>query len=271
MEKDESLLRLKQLLQRIENHDHAMVQFQQAKDALRIAEGKFPSKLSQFDNEHKASYIASKIGPEPTKPSKKLKWALPVYIVKNSQYNRSHKEYEKLLPLAEDSYREAYYEKRKELAQQDTIDQASTIKRCKEELAKAEDICTVTKTWLDEDDLLTDKLKTKEIVCSLIGYFNDGRADTLKEAINMWHDEKRKDEEAARAEAHRKKMMELEEERVRAAQAAEEYAQMQYEEAREANEYARQAAADAQDAAERAKEIEFRIDQMEWERDYPDN
>ena len=105
--------------------------------------------------------------------------------------------------------------------------------------------------------MLSGKLKRKEIVITLLEYFADHRADSLKEAINLWYDEKRKDEEEAKAEAHRQEMKALEEEKVRAAQAAEEYAKMKYEEARDAAEYARQAAEDAQEAADAAQRMEW--------------
>ncbi len=88
-------------------------------------------------------------------------------------------------------------------------------------------------------------------------YFEDHRADTLKEAINLWYDEKRKDEEEAKAEAHRQEMKALEEKRVRAAQAAEEYAYMQYMAALDTAESARQTADRAQIAADAAQRIEW--------------
>lgn len=80
--------------------------------------------------------------------------------------------------------------------------------------------------------------------------------ETVKRAINLWHDEEHKDEEEARAEKHRQEMLALEEERVRAVQEAKEYARMQYEKARDAAEYARQAAEDARKAADTTQRME---------------
>ena len=75
---------------------------------------------------------------------------------------------------------------------------------------------------LAEDSTVNQKFKEAEIVQQLIEFFEEGRVESLKEAINLWYDEKRKDEEEERAEAHRQELLELEAERVRAAQAAEE-------------------------------------------------
>ncbi len=50
-----------------------------------------------------------------------------------------------------------------------------------------------------------------------------------------WYNEKRKDAEEAKAEAHRQEMKALEEERVRAAKSAEDYAMLQYLESLDTN------------------------------------
>ena len=55
------------------------------------------------------------------------------------------------------------------------------------------------------NDLLSNKLKEKEIIEQLIEYFADRRVDTLKEAVNLWYDEKHRKEEAEiEAEQRRK-------------------------------------------------------------------
>ena len=96
-------------------------------------------------------------------------------------------------------------------------------------------------------------IKRIPIIEKLIRYFEDKRVDTLKEAVNLFYDEKRKDEEQAREEEHRKQMRELEEERVRAAQSAEDYARMQYDEACNAAEYSRRAAEIAEEMQNQQK------------------
>lgn len=100
----------------------------------------------------------------------------------------------------------------------------------KDKKTKAEAECDAAKSALDNNDLLSDRLKKSDAVDAMISYFQDQRADTLKEAINLYHEE-----------LHRQEL--------------EKYAQMQLKLTEEAKEYARQAAECASEAAESASEV----------------
>jgi hypothetical protein len=239
MEKIEALNRLNALLQKIDNYERASANLQEAMNNLSRAKNNYPARLAAFDAEHKPRFLADMLGEEPIRPHGAIKLAVPIYLAKMAKYKKACEAYRKKLPPADAAYREKYAGERESLAEQDTIEQQKAIAENEAALETAEKIYTESKTALEQDDLLSAKLKTKDIVSCLIDYLNDRRADTLKEAINLWFDEKRKDEEAAKAEAHRKEMIALEEERVRAAQAAEDYARQAAENAREAAEAAR--------------------------------
>ena len=217
----------------------------------------YPSKLKKFDDEHKDAFITGRIGPKPIKPSGVIKLAIPVYLVKKSKYETAIANYDRMYPLAEATYREKYASERAQLAEEDKNEKQQAISSQETTVAVIQKKYETAKAAFEDNDLLSDRLKSKDIVSQLIEFFEDHRADTLKEAINLWYDEKRKDEEEAKAEAYRQEMLELEEERVRAAQSAEEYARMQYEEARDAAEYARQAADDEKEAADAARRMEW--------------
>lgn len=246
MEKKEALERLKALDSIICEYETTKANLDRAKTKLGNATNSYPSKLNAFDNATKESFIAERIGNKPVKPTGPIKLAVPVYLVKKSNYEKALHDYEEMRSQAENDYMESYSETRAKLEAEDKAGYQNAVEKAREALSIAQKAFDYAKDKLATDDLISDKLKNKETVWTLIEYFKDQRADTLKEAVNLWYDEKRKDEEEARAEEHRREMRALEEEKVRAAQAAEEYARMQYEESLNAAEAARQAADTAQ-------------------------
>jgi hypothetical protein len=256
MDKIETVESLKTLLQTIEAMDTAAQKKDSARKEKVNLKFNYPSKLDAFDRSHKSAFIISRIGKPPVKPHGIIKLAVPVYFAKKRQYEKDSVAYRKAFMDAEKSYEEFYYIQREDLSKQDVVEKEEKIKAKEVELSEVENAYAEAKQAVEQNDLLSEKLKTKDTVKALIGYFDDHRVDTLKEAINLWFDEKRKDEEEARAEAHRQEMKALEEERVRAAKAAEDYARQQYEEASNAAMYAQEAAEKAQEAVDIAQRVE---------------
>lgn len=238
MNANESVVALKHFLSLIEEESAAQREYALAREHLKNVTDFYATKLGAFDEANKPGFIAEKLGEEPVAPHGLIKLAVPVYLSKKKKYNEAKAFYDRAYPLAEAAYREKFNDERAALAAEDKVEQAEAIE-------KAQAIVDTTKKKYDlavqalaEDSTVNQKFKEAEIVQQLIEFFEEGRVESLKEAINLWYDEKRKDEEEERAEAHRQELLELEAERVRAAQAAEEYA--------------RQAAADAREAAEMA-------------------
>lgn len=252
----ELLSKLHTLLKTINEYNLASQKMVKAEKNL-MASTLHSSRLRDFDSIHMEQFIEEKIGPPPTEPNGLIKLLIPVYLIQKSQYDSAHATYDKIRPLAESAYREAFYSEREALRIQDEEEENTKLKEARKALDAAEAKVKEIKQKLDSDSTINSSLKKKEIIEKLILYLEEGRAESLKEAINLFYDEKRKDEEALKTEKHRKEMLALEEEKVRAAQAAEEYQRMQYEEAQQAAVYAQQAAFAAQDAAEQAKNNHF--------------
>lgn len=252
MDKQQLINNLNDLLSEIEKMEVLQNSERIAADNCSEVRNHYPFKKDAFDKEHKDSFILEKIGAEPVKPHGIIKIIVPMYIIQKNRYRVQVQNYDKLYKLAEQLYYETFSDELTELERTDKEEQAEAISKAerhhKECMDKLETCCENIK----QNTLLDDSIKSKEIVTKLIDYLKIGRADNLKEAINLYFDERRKDEEEKRAELHRYEMIELEKERVRAAQAAEMYQQMQYEESQRAADEAERAAEYARQAAEKA-------------------
>jgi len=249
----ELILKLKDLLVLIEEYDTAKAEKDSAEQALQSS-SLMPTNLSNFDAAHLEAFIEEKIGPRPEEPGGFIRILVPIYLIQKGRFNAAYAAYEKLRPLAEAAYRETFQSERERLQALDETEKAKKIQAAEEYFSVAKSNLKAAQTRLNEDSTLSSSLKQRDIVTQLISFLEEGRADDLKEAVNLYYDEKRKDEEAEKAEAYRQEMKALEEEKVRAAQAAEEYQRMQYEEAQQAVFYAKQAADAAQDAAYAAQD-----------------
>ena len=238
MNTNDSINALKHLLTLIMDENATMRDYALAKEHLKNATDFYATKLGAFDDANKPGFIAEKIGKEPVAPHSLIKLALPVYLSKKKKYIEAKEFYDRAYPLAEAAYRERFNNERTALAAEDKVEQAKAIAIAQISVDSAKEKYDLAVQALADDRTLNQKFKELGIVKQLIEFFEDGRVESLKEAINLWYDEKRKDEEEERAEEHRQELLELEQERVRAAQAAEEYA--------------RKAAADARESVEMA-------------------
>ena len=213
--------------------------------------------LENYDKNHLEEYIKEKIGEKPIEPDGPIKLLLPVYLIQKAQYDAAIANYIKMRPLAEASYREEFHKKRDELRIMDNEEEEQRLTEGKKRLEVAEERLVCAKEKVSSNTTVSGSLKQKQIIDCLISYLEEGRADNLKEAVNLFYDEKRKDEEAKKAEAHRQEMLALEEEKVRAAQAAEKYQRLQYEAAQDAAYYAQQAAEEAREAADTVESMQY--------------
>ena len=121
MEREESIERLKLLLQKIDDYDNAKEALRNKEKSLHQVVYNYPSKLVAFDKKNKPGFIEEKIGTAPIKPHGAIKLVLPVYFAKKAKYEKAYAEYHKLLPLAEAAYREEFAEERNALIEQDKI------------------------------------------------------------------------------------------------------------------------------------------------------
>lgn len=260
MERDEAISLLTELLKDMEIMREKNLALEQATLKRQNFLINFQTKLDVFDAAHKDIYISEKIGPEPVRPKGLLKLALPVYLVKKSQFEKALTEYRKQYTLAEKAYCFDYQSTRAELqiaAEQETKDAVAAVDA---EYQRAHQAYKDVASRVSGNTIISEKYKNSEILSAIIDYLRDGRADTLKEAINLWHDEDRKRIEMEREEEHRSEMLRLERERLMAAQEAAEYQRMAY--------YAAQAASEsAKEAADEAHHLSYDISYATWDDD----
>ncbi len=229
MNRKTGISRIKQLLSAVEEYDRAREAYGPAKEERDRAGKARPSHLKSFDEEHKEAFLEKELGKKPKKPLliKAMLW--PLYASLKKEYEQKKAVYEEAYPKALARYEKLYEKERESLRTLDKEEYGEAVERAESAYRAVHHRLRLAKQALDEDDLLSDEMKNKEVLKSLLRILEDRRADTMKEAVNLWYEEQRRDEEAKREEAYRKKCLELEEERVRAAQAFEEYAKRQAE------------------------------------------
>lgn len=253
MSKDQTVQQLNVLLEKIDLLNQTKNEEIQCRGKLQNAQYYFCSKLDIFDSEQKGKFIAQRIGSEPSKPTGLIKLAVPVYLMRKSKYETEIKDYNTKYQLVEADYYMTYKSEREALAQSDKVEKLNAVNAAKSDLEMASKKHTNALAAVNSDATVSERFKNAEDIMKLIEFFNDGRADTLKEAVNLWFDEKRKDEESQKEEEHRTEMLFLERKRLDAAKAAEEYQRLQYLAAEEAARHAKEAAEKAEDAAQSAQ------------------
>lgn len=238
---DQVLLgKLKRMLSALSDLEIAETEFYTAEGRLHSNHN--PMHLKHFDDMYLENYVEARIGKKPEAPGKLKVLLLPLYLKQKAQYEAAMAEYNDARPMVEEEYRKEYWEQREALRIQDENEETKNTEEAEKQYHDAENRLSFARKRVEEDDTVASTLKKKEIIEKLILYLEEGRADTWKEAINLYYDEIRKAEEAQKEEDHRRKMLELEKEKVRAAQAAEEYAEKQLREAQRASQYAQRAA-----------------------------
>lgn len=257
MDKQEAVKQLLVLLTDLESQRREKAALDRARTNLNSIQYSFRTKLDSYDERNKAAYISQKIGEEPVKPKGLIKLAVPVYMAKKSKYEKAIVEYRKQYALAEKAYYYDNQEKRAALEATAEQEKKDAIAAAEAEYQRANRVFQELSSRIEANTIVTEKYKRIEIVSVLIDYLRDGRADSIKEALNLWHDEERKKVEMEKAEAHRAEMLRIEQERLEAAQEAAEYQRMAY--------YAAQEAADsAKDAAEEARRAANDVSYQMW-------
>ena len=232
---NEAISSLKQLRDRIIECAESKAEFDKAAEELKKAESRQPVAVNVFDQEHKQAYVISHIGEEPVKPKGIIKLAVPIYRAKKKAYEKEYEEYIAEYNKCISAYYEEYEEQRSKLQSEECSVIEYEIQAAAQQYDSAEENYKYHCQELDADLTVSEKLKKIEVVDALIGYFQDQRADNLKEAINLFYEEE-----------HRRKL--------------EEFAQEQVRLSAEAAEFARQAAESAEDAAQSAEEAISRVD-----------
>lgn len=243
MAKEEELLALQHL--RIKVQDLKAIENKLAADdkALRKAQSRYPSAVEVFDREHKSKYIADRIGDEPQKPAGIIKIVIPAYRAKMKAYEQEHARFLSQYNEAEKKYFAEFSDQRKKIESEEAAEIAFDIQAAEKQFRVTKAECDIARAALEADDLLSEKLQKVEIVDELITYFQDQRADSMKEAVNLYFEEQ-----------HRQRLEEYAREQVRLTQEAAEQARQAAESADEAAASAREAVDNFEKAMERANE-----------------
>ena len=200
-------------------------------------------KVEFFDSTHKADFIASKVGDKPVKPTKALAILVPVYVKKKKEYEAELEKYNSEVQSAEKEYYITFENERKGLIEADNKEREAAIHDLSTKLeiskSKLEEIVEL----IEKEDIVGLSLKNTLDVQLLIEIFDNKRADTIKEAVNVLFEDK-----------HRKRMEELQEEHVRLTQEAKDAAESAAESAEEAIKIAKEALERADEAYDKAQE-----------------
>lgn len=259
MERAATIEQLNNLLANLQNLREIEVELTQAKRKLEKVDTHFEGKLAVFDREHQEKFIMQRIGPAPTAPTAPtgiVKLAFPLYLSKKAKYQKEQAIYESRLARVLDDYMKVYSAERAELETADKANYDAAKLQASDYVSSVQAKYSEVFSSVKADTTISERFKNISDLKEILSFFEDGRVDTLKEAVNLWFDERRKDEEAQREAEHRQEMLRMEEERLKmeakrleAAEAAEEYERLQYVEAqlmREAAERAEEATRDAQ-------------------------
>lgn len=204
METSVIIEKLKELENLSDKYENVLSQKEDADDVFLSAQNYSPNRLKSFDDKYKSEFIKSKIGEEPQELGK---WN-PLNLMKNKreEIERLRKEYFEKRTKAEKEYYQLNQKKRDELKREDEADKTNRINIAMSRLKQAdEDLNSIRQVW-EQYKILPDKLRTTVVIKKLILFFEDGRVENLKEAINLYYEEEWKEEQERLAAEHRRKM-----------------------------------------------------------------
>lgn len=235
MDRSECIQLLRKLLTQIEQFTTAKTELDEAKEHLKGLRAKPLSAVSDFDAAQKDIFIEERAGAVPAKPKGAIKLAFPLYLSKKKAYEKEHAEYTVRYDKAEQEYYAKFKDTREKLESEERAERTFEIQIAEAAVTKANEAYQVSAAVLSDSYIVNDKLKDADIIQTLIEYFQDQRADTMKEAVNLYYEEE-----------HRKRLEAFAEEQVRLTA--------------EATEQARLAALSATEAADSAEEAVRRVD-----------
>lgn len=202
MEQGECYLRLEQLLKVTSEYENDSSMIEKLSREVNNAELYTPSNLRSFDDMHQESFILSIVGEKPKKSSKWIPWNNTKR--KKDEYADAQMQYKKKREAALQEYKKRYLIERSELREKDTSEKTKIISMAKSAYDAAEEKYQISKTNWEHDTILSPRLRKSNIIQKLMNYLEDGRADSLKEAVNKYYDYEHFEKEAKLAAEHRK-------------------------------------------------------------------
>ena len=199
-------------------------------------------KVEYFDFAHKSDFIASKAGDKPLKPAKALAILVPVYVKKKKEYEAELEKYSSAVQSAEKEYYITFEKERNALIEADNNEREAAIQELSAKLEASKSKLEEIVILIEKEDIVGRSLKNIFDVQLLVEIFDNKRADTIKEAVNVLFEDK-----------HRKRMEELQEEHVRLTQEAKDAAESAADSAEEAIKIAKEALDRADEAYDKAQ------------------
>lgn len=200
MDKQELIESLINLKQQVEVYEIASSEYKESLCLLEKAKKYQPKRLSSFDNEYYPKFINGKnLGKEP-----KEYGSLDLRRISNKKVNKRKIEievYKNELSKAKEEYYLFYKSKREKIEALDTEEKENRIKDIERDLEIKHNIFETESQKIEDYKLLPNSLMSTVILEKLIDYFKNWRADTLKEAINIYFEEKWKIEESEKNQA----------------------------------------------------------------------
>ena len=161
--------------------------------------------LEKFDNNNKKNYILSKIGkaPEYIKP----RLILPNLVKKAKEEHQSKvKKYNEDYVKAEIEYNTEFKEIRNKLKNEDENNKKACLNKIQENYNKLDKEIKLIINSIEKTTIISKDYCDINSVSKILSYFENKRVETIKEAINMFHEEKRFEEEKELAQKHREKI-----------------------------------------------------------------
>jgi hypothetical protein len=243
MDRNEVVSRLHVLREKISQKEKLLSNIQLYRAALRDRENRPNVKLRDFDQSHKEKFIYMRVGEKPVKPNPALAIVVPVYLKKKKEYEAELESYQQALRRAEEAYLSSYRLERQAIMEEE----AAAKKKATDEIAASIDSeqqkLNQVIGAIEGEDLVGQSLKNPDDIEALIEIFDNRRADSIKEAVNVLIEDK-----------HRQRMEELQEEQVRLTQEAKDAAERAENSANEAIRLAKEAMDRADEAYDRADE-----------------
>ncbi|HFU4123217.1 TPA: hypothetical protein ACGO7R_001137 [Streptococcus suis] len=162
---------------------------------LKVKEAKDyqPKRLAGFDDAYLTKFVVDRIGEAPTPfgPLDLRRLSKRAVAKRDAAIQR----YNEKLEQVKQEYNHLYHDKRQEFQRLDQEEKTGKLSFAEEQLYKTSQVLAEVTRKVESVNLLPPSLYSCHAIDRLITYFEDWRADTLKEAINLYFDESwRKDE-----------------------------------------------------------------------------
>lgn len=204
MEKQEIIKKLETLESLISSKDNSLKRLGEIENAINSINCSSNSELNVFDLNHKSDFINKRVGERPATLNKFN--PLNHFKKRKEEQEQALREYEKKISDATKEYFDFYKKEREQLEVEFERLKEEKIIAYKNDQKEITGILDNTYKSIESIDLISDALKKHNIIQKLITYFKEGRADTIKEAVNLFYDEEYKEKEAALAKEHRNKV-----------------------------------------------------------------